>query len=131
RRGRTTTFCLEAEAHEAGFSRQGITRHPEGSPSLRLLLDPAAKAELSQAALFYEDCREGLGEEFLVAVEAAFNQIRNIRPFRAPSREDSDGTSFSSFPYGVIYALEGQTIYVAAVMHLRRKPGYWVSRKIQ
>ncbi|MCK6493630.1 MAG: hypothetical protein L6Q34_09375, partial [Nitrospira sp.] len=29
---------------------------------------------LSQAALFYEDCREGLGEEFLVAVEAAFNQ---------------------------------------------------------
>lgn len=43
---------------------------------MRLFLDPAAKAELSQAALFYEDCRKGLGEEFLVAVEAAFDQIR-------------------------------------------------------
>lgn len=29
------------------------------------------------------------------------------------------------FPYGVIYAVEGRTIYVAAVMHLKRKPGYW------
>jgi hypothetical protein len=32
------------------------------------------------------------------------------------------------FPYGVIYAIEGQAIYVAAVMHLKRKPGYWVPR---
>jgi hypothetical protein len=28
----------------------------------------------------------------------------------------------------VIYAVEGDVIYVAAVMHLKRKPGYWVSR---
>jgi hypothetical protein len=32
------------------------------------------------------------------------------------------------FPYGLIYAVEGQTIFVVAVMHLKRKPGYWVSR---
>ena len=32
------------------------------------------------------------------------------------------------FPYGVIYAVEGRTIYVAAVMHVKRKPGYWASR---
>ncbi len=70
-------------------------------------------------------------KNFSLLLGPLLTNIRNIRPFRAPSREDSDGTSFSSFPYGVIYALEGQTIYVAAVMHLRRKPGYWVSRKIQ
>jgi hypothetical protein len=32
------------------------------------------------------------------------------------------------FPYGLIYAVQGDTIYVAAVMHLKRKPGYWVAR---
>ncbi|MBX3301539.1 MAG: hypothetical protein KF693_04925 [Nitrospira sp.] len=32
------------------------------------------------------------------------------------------------FPYGLIYAVEGQTIFVATVMHLKRKPGYWISR---
>jgi len=29
------------------------------------------------------------------------------------------------FPYGIIYAIENDTIYIAAVMHLRREPGYW------
>lgn len=32
------------------------------------------------------------------------------------------------FPYAVIYAVEGRTIYIAAIMHLKRKPGYWESR---
>ena len=32
------------------------------------------------------------------------------------------------FPYGVIYAVEDDVVYVAAVMHLKRKPGYWESR---
>jgi hypothetical protein len=36
--------------------------------------------------------------------------------------------SLQWFPYGLISAVEGQTIFVAAVMHLKRKPGYWVSR---
>src|SRR5687768_15321939 len=32
------------------------------------------------------------------------------------------------FPYGVIYAVDEDVIYIAAIMHLKRKPGYWVSR---
>jgi hypothetical protein len=36
---------------------------------LRVVLDPAAAAELREAAVFYEDCREGLGQEFLASVE--------------------------------------------------------------
>jgi hypothetical protein len=39
-------------------------------------LDPAAKLEIRQAALFYEDCRQGLGQEFLDSVELAFEQIQ-------------------------------------------------------
>jgi hypothetical protein len=42
---------------------------------VKLVLDPAAKAEMREAALFYEHCREGLGEEFLDAVELAFAEI--------------------------------------------------------
>jgi toxin ParE1/3/4 len=33
------------------------------------------------------------------------------------------------FPYGIIYAVEDDTIYVAAIMHLRRQPGYWERRR--
>jgi hypothetical protein len=42
---------------------------------LRVVLDPAAAAELHEAAVFYEDCREGLGQEFLAGVEETFDAI--------------------------------------------------------
>lgn len=95
---------------------------------MRLLLDPAAKAELSQAARFYEDCREGLGEEFLGAVEAAFDQIRKYPTLWRILKGRFRRYLVQQFPYGVISAVEGRTIYVAAVMHLKRKPGYWAFR---
>ena len=42
---------------------------------MRIVLDPAAVAELREAAVFYEECREGLGREFVANVEAAFDAI--------------------------------------------------------
>jgi hypothetical protein len=38
---------------------------------LKVVLDPDAHEELREAVLFYEDCREGLGQELLASVEAA------------------------------------------------------------
>jgi plasmid stabilization system protein ParE len=32
------------------------------------------------------------------------------------------------FPYGLLYRVEANTILVVAVMHLRRRPGYWRGR---
>jgi hypothetical protein len=41
-----------------------------------VLLDPEANLEIRQAALFYEDCRDGRGLKFLDADELAFEQIQ-------------------------------------------------------
>jgi len=35
-----------------------------------------------------------------------------------------------AFPYAVLYSIELDHILVLAVMHSRRKPGYWRNRKI-
>ena len=95
---------------------------------MKLVLDPAANAEMREAALFYEDCREGLGQEFLDAVEQALDQIalhpRVWRVLRGRFRR----YLIQRFPYGVIYAVEGDVIYVAAVMHVKRKPDYGRAR---
>ena len=32
------------------------------------------------------------------------------------------------FPYGVIYSIEDNYMYVVAVMHLSRRPNYWIKR---
>jgi len=29
------------------------------------------------------------------------------------------------FPYGIIYVVDEREIFIAAVMHLKRKPEYW------
>lgn len=86
---------------------------------MKVLLDPEANLEIHQAAHFYEDCRQGLGQEFLDAVDLAFDQIqqhpRTWRILICRFRR----YLLQRFPYGLIYAVEGQTIFVAAVMHLK------------
>lgn len=61
---------------------------------------------MAEAAAWYDDRVAGLGERFLLEVEAAF-----VR----------------SFPYSAAYILEPRLVIVALV-HARRRPGYWVKR---
>jgi len=35
----------------------------------------------------------------------------------------------SRFPYGVLYSIEPDRVYILAVMHLHRHPDYWKSRR--
>lgn len=95
---------------------------------MKVLLDPEASLEIRQAAEFYEDCRKGLGQGFLDAIELALDQIRQHPRTWRVLKGRFRRYLLQRFPYGLIYAVEGQTIFVAAVMHLKRKPGYWVSR---
>jgi hypothetical protein len=32
------------------------------------------------------------------------------------------------FPYGVIYRVREEVIWVVAIAHMRRRPGYWLDR---
>lgn len=95
---------------------------------MKVRLDPAAKLEIRQAALFYEDCREGTGQEFLDSVESAFEQIQRYPTVWRILKGRFRRYLLQRFSYGVIYAVDEDVIYIAAVMHLKRKPGYWVSR---
>jgi plasmid stabilization system protein ParE len=95
---------------------------------LRVVLDPAAVAELREAAVFYDDCREGLGQEYLSNVEAAIDAIAHRPTLWRRLKGRFRRCLVHRFPYGVAYAVEDDVVYVAAVMHLKRRPGYWESR---
>jgi toxin ParE1/3/4 len=96
---------------------------------LRPVLDPAAFAELREAAKFYEESRKGLGLDFLESVETAFDSIMRHPTLWRRLKGRFRRCLVHGFPYGVIYAVEDDTVYVAAVMHLRREPGYWERRQ--
>lgn len=100
--------------------------------TLRVL--PEAIAESAHAAEWYENQRPGLGEDFIAALGAAYEEIERHphRPLRVllggiDDREFHQKT-LSRFPYKVIYEVRQGELIVVAVAHLRRKPNYWAGR---
>lgn len=90
---------------------------------------PDAKAEFFAAINYYENVETGLGFDFSVEV---FATIQNIvdHPKAWPVLEgDVHRCLVNRFPYGVLYSLEKDEIYILAVMHLHRDPDYWKERR--
>jgi toxin ParE1/3/4 len=95
---------------------------------MKLRFDPAAVNEAIDAALYYERQRQGLGREFDNALEAGLQRI-----LESPERWPQLGKKarrflLKRFPYGIVYTVTKDEVAVHAVMHLRRRPGYWADR---
>lgn len=95
---------------------------------MRLIRHPEADEELEHAALWYEKAQPRLGEKFLNNFELTLRRILSDpsrwRLFFGQNRK----LNFNRFAYAIIYSVEGDSIYVKAVMDLRRRPGYWRHR---
>jgi len=96
---------------------------------MRLIYDPEARVELVDVYRYYEGCKSGLGAAFLDEIERIVTNIQE-RPLRWRKITGRFRRALvNRFPYGIIYAVRGDEIYVIAVMHLHRKPGYWKVRR--
>lgn len=89
---------------------------------------PEVDEELVEGIAYYEDCEPGLGLDFSREVYAT---IRNARDYPAMWPEidvEVRRCLVHRFPYGVLYSVEPQGIFILAVMHLHRAPDYWKHR---
>ena len=87
-----------------------------------------AEQELWEAAAYYEERCPGLGHDFERAVIAAVEQLRRF-PEQWPAQPDGTRRFLTHrFPYLIVYLLHGDTLWVLAVAHCSREPGYWVAR---
>jgi plasmid stabilization system protein ParE len=91
----------------------------------RLLLRPAAAADVEEAYRWYEAQRQGLGEEFLLALGGVLRSIRE-NPDRYPIiYRQTRHALLGRFPYLVYYRLVDQGVMVVACMHASRDPRRW------
>jgi plasmid stabilization system protein ParE len=97
---------------------------------MALIWHEDAEVELSQAALYYEERGEGLGDRFLDEIDAVVARFQ-VAP-EAPRIFDKGcrKARLERFPYAVIYRVMEDSIQIIAVMHSSRKPGYWHSREV-
>ena len=83
---------------------------------------------MREAAAFYEERAKGLGLAFLNEVEHAVTSILEHPNAGTVVGPDVRRRLVRRFPYGVLYRIESEGIVVVAIMHLKRKPGYWKRR---
>ena len=81
-----------------------------------------AEAHLIEAYTWYQKQKPGLGDEFLLSVEATLSEV-NRSPLLFPIRHMNIRCSIvSRFPYGVFYFINDKNIIVIAVFHFKRNP---------
>ena len=104
---------------------------------MRIDLHPEARVELRSAVLWYEERSDGLGGEFVAAVDAAFHRIRQTPEMfpRWLGTESTPGTirkaPVERFPYVIAFERKERHILVLAVSHQKRRPFYWLERATQ
>ena len=93
-----------------------------------LKFDPDFKNDTKDAALYYEDQKPGLGGEFLIALSDGIKRLTETplrwRPIRGKYRR----CNVKKFPYVIIFSVTEKEIYIAALMHKRRHPDFWLDR---
>ncbi len=94
-----------------------------------LRFHPDVSCEVKDSYTWYQQQVEGLGDDFINELEAAYQAIMELP--RTWPRFQTYFRRFllSRFPFSVIYRIhDDNLIYVVAVMHNSRKPGYWLDR---
>ena len=93
-----------------------------------LIVRREAEQDLRDAYEWYEERRAGIGDDFLLCVDAAVESILD-GPLHYPAlHENIRRVLVRRFPYGVFYIVDGVTVVILAVMHCSRDPRAWEGR---
>jgi toxin ParE1/3/4 len=92
------------------------------------IFHPEADEEYVQAVQYYADINLELGSRFHDEMEWLIGEVRadpeRFRKFDPPAQRH-----FSrDFPFAVIFLNQSDRIWIVAVMHMKRRPGYWRER---
>lgn len=89
---------------------------------------PEAEQELIEAALRYEIEVPGLGLRFSDEVGRVIDLLLANPELGSEIDEDLRHFVLRRFPFSVVYAITSTLIYIVAVAHGSREPGYWKPR---
>ena len=95
---------------------------------MKFSFHPEAEEELNYAVDYYNDCQPLLGLDFLEEVYATIQIILLYPKAWTSLSKNTRRCIVNRFPYGVIYQIVDDEIYIIAIMPLNRMPGYWQDR---
>ncbi len=94
----------------------------------KLVLTREAGKDIHEAYDWYENRRQGLGEEFLSCVDACFERICRTPEMHAKVHEDYRRALVRRFPYAIFYEPIDSKVTVYSVFHTSQNPEKWRER---
>jgi hypothetical protein len=95
---------------------------------LKLLFHPDIAQEVKASYNWYQNQAKGLGDDFLSELESSYQAITELPDTWPKFQYGFRRFLLSKFPFSVIYQLNKDTIFIVAIMHNSRNPGYWFKR---
>ena len=95
----------------------------------RVVYHRLAASEFVEASAFYERRRPFLGDRFVAAVDVARELVRENPERGRPEKFGLRSFKVRRFPYRLFYEEQADRLWIVAVAHLSRRPGYWVRRR--
>ncbi len=90
--------------------------------------DPDARREFLDAMDWYDQEQPSLGLEFFNEVDSTLKKISSNPDVFSPFLFSTRRCLLHRFPYSIIYRKVDSAIWVMAVAHTSRRPGYWKDR---
>ena len=95
---------------------------------MKVVLHPEAETEFLEAQRRYTEVSSQLGGRFYDEISQLFRRVTD-HPLRYKQFDPPARRLFANgFPYAVVYVARPDTIWIVAVMHVRRQRAYWKDR---
>jgi toxin ParE1/3/4 len=95
---------------------------------MRVDFHPAALREVEHAQEWYEERSLLAASAFLLELSNAVQRIRQGPYQYVVAEAGTRKILFERFPFTIYYRVKTDTVFVVAVAHQKRRPGYWSSR---
>lgn len=97
--------------------------------SSQVIVRREALLDITAAHQYYEVRRPGLGDQFLLCVDAAIERARRSPEMYPVVHRNVRRALTRRFPYAIFYVVEPDRIVVLGVFHARRDPDNWQARE--
>jgi plasmid stabilization system protein ParE len=95
---------------------------------IKIEIHPEARLELEDARSWYRERSQVAARAFVTEVIGALKKIAQAPEAWPRTRSNEHRFVFQRFPYSIIYRVRQNEIFVTAIAHQRRRPGYWRGR---
>jgi plasmid stabilization system protein ParE len=94
----------------------------------KTIILPLAKADIKEAALWYNKQQPGLGKRFTKAIRTKVADIKSNPLAYSVRYSDVHTAIVDVFPFMIHFIIDNKNILITAVLHTSRNPDNWTDR---